>query len=81
MHEVYQSQFSVKSSSYCLASAAAQREFDRPAVKIPTGFRETAVAKYHRQEYCRVLAMTQVLVVEDSEDVLEVLRLQLEGIG
>lgn len=37
--------------------------------------------KYHRKGNCIPLGMTRVLLVEDSEDVLNVLQLQLEWMG
>ena len=37
--------------------------------------------KYHRKHNCRNFRMTRVLLVEDSEDVLYLMRLQLEWMG
>src|SRR5438132_1380559 len=37
--------------------------------------------KYHRKHNCKVLGMTRVLLVEDSEDLLYLLHLQLEWMG
>jgi two-component system, chemotaxis family, CheB/CheR fusion protein len=37
--------------------------------------------KYHRSENCKVVVMTRVLLVEDNEDTLYLLRLQLEWTG
>jgi two-component system CheB/CheR fusion protein len=39
------------------------------------------VLNYHRKHNCKSLGMTRVLLVEDSEDVLDLLRLQLEWMG
>src|SRR2546428_8309455 len=80
-HEVYQSDFRAKSSSYCQPPPMTQREFHRPSVKIPPVWAKTADSKYHRYHDCQMSDMMRILLVEDSEDVLYLLRLQLESIG
>ena len=37
--------------------------------------------KYHRPANCKVVDMTRILLVEDNEDILYLLRLQLEWMG
>jgi two-component system, chemotaxis family, CheB/CheR fusion protein len=40
-----------------------------------------AGVKYHRPANCKVVGMTRILLVEDNEDILYLLRLQLEWVG
>ena len=57
------------------------REFTPLARKISRWPFRRAELEYHRQHDCTVLDMTRVLLVEDAEDVLYLLRLQLEWMG
>jgi two-component system, chemotaxis family, CheB/CheR fusion protein len=39
------------------------------------------VGDYHRHDNCNITAMTRVLLVEDSVDVLDILQIELEASG
>jgi len=58
-----------------------QREFHRSIGKNSPLRAKTADSKYHRYRDCTMSDMIRILLVEDSEDVLYLLRLQLESIG
>ena len=61
--------------------AVTEREFAPVAVKIPITVIVAEAQNYHRNDNCKLLRMTRILLVEDSEDVLYLLRLQLEWMG
>jgi two-component system CheB/CheR fusion protein len=53
----------------------------RQSVKIPEAASRDVSARCHRQDDCRTVGMTRVLLVEDSLDVLDVLQIELEWMG
>jgi CheY-like chemotaxis protein len=71
----------MKSIGYCCALQITQREFTRACGKNSHWRFNREEVKYHRNDNCKPLDMTRVLLVEDSEDVLYLLRLQLEWMG
>src|SRR3989442_13068566 len=62
-HEVYQSDFKAKSSSYCHPPPMKHREFPRPSVKIPPVRAKTAGSKYHRYQECQMSDMFRTFLV------------------
>src|SRR5439155_8219085 len=78
LHEVYQSDFRAKSSSYCLTTTMTQREFHLSIGKNSPLRAKTADSKYHRYHDCRMSDMIRILPVEDSEDGLYLLSLKME---
>jgi CheY-like chemotaxis protein len=52
-----------------------------PRGNFPEEQKSEVVSDYHWRSNCYVFAMTRVLLVEDSVDVLFVLQVELEGMG
>jgi CheY-like chemotaxis protein len=73
--------FRIKINWLLSALQITQREFTRVRGKNSHECCVHEETKYHRKHNCCIWGMTRILLVEDSEDVLYLLRLQLEWMG